>query len=303
MRRDLVTIVILAGAGLLLLGPAQTLSTTAQTQGVLWINDTNGIYELALDGSKPKLLIPTETLGAIGDMAVDAQGQIFLLDVSISRRILKATPSGQVSVVLDGLSIRPQAMGVDAQGNIILAELQVPGNSQSFTVYRVDSKGRASEVVRLCSGTHLGTQFSISLTVDKTGDYIVALTCDKTLQLVRVTPAGEATVIVNNDPKFQGQSGSGDCLHNVILDPAGQGYFLLGCAGIFHISPTGEVAFITEDWPAYGLTSLAIAPSGDLFAVRGGLLEVIRFFPNGSRKVLHRGAPLVFPTGILWVGK
>jgi hypothetical protein len=135
MRRVLVMIWALAGT-VLLWGTAQSPPVTAQTQGVIWINDTQGakgkgIHELTIDG-KLSLLIPRETLGAIASMAIDAQGQIFLLDVN-GRRILKATPSGQITVVLERLSIsRPQALGVDAQGNFILAELlraKVPSGS------------------------------------------------------------------------------------------------------------------------------------------------------------------------------
>jgi hypothetical protein len=319
LRRVLVVMLMLAGIVLLFSG-ARSPSATAQTQGVLWINDNSmgkGIYELALDSGKLQLLIPSEKLEfPVLDMAVDSQGQIFfLVGIANQGRILKATPTGGVSTVVEQLPLFDSvAMAVDAQGNFIVVDDDF--RFGKWAIFRVDPKGQATQVARIICTGQSSVQVQ-SLLVDQNEDYIVAANCatpvgggDQRLtgQLLRVTPAGEVSVILNaaNDPRF------GGALWDVEIDPAGSGYYVSGrdnrqspyaLSDLYRVTPAGQVTFITEDWPIGDVGDFTIAPSGDLFLLEDG--GVTQFFTDGSRKVLSRDrrAPLILPTNIQWVGK
>lgn len=296
MRRLLAMLTMLAGIGTLLLNP-QSFKTVAQPQGVLWVNDSagsgKGIYQLPIDGGNPQLLIPTEKFVALGAngalMAASLQGQIFLLD-SVSKRILKATADGQVSVILKNLRIsnNPTSFAVDADGNFIIGE-------SDNSLLKVDLQGKATQVTKLCS-TSIGAIASIA--VDKTGLYIVALNCAAP-QLLSVTPSGEVAVIVDGFPEFEGRFNS---LNDVLMDPNEAGYWVAASSDVLHISPSGEVISLQTGWPAIGMAALATSPAGDLFALYRFNNEVIRFYADGARQVLFRAA-LVAPQGVEWVAQ
>ena len=289
-------------AGLLLFSDAQNRIVTAQNQGVLWINDRGkGIYQLSPDGGKLQLLIPQQKLAAeIADIAVDAQGQIFFLAGGGDQaRILKATPAGEVSTVLNKLSLfNPFAMAVDGQGNFIV--IHYDARSGRNTLSRVDAKGEATEVALLCSYISGGFPPASAIAVDKDGNYIAAVSCP-TPQLLRITPAGEVTTILDNPP-FPNSLNAANVIWDIILAPSGQGYYVAG-PDIFHISATGEFTPLLEGWPAIAMNALTVGPSGDLFAVNRFNNEVIRFYPDGARKVLFRSTTFVYPAGIEWIAQ
>jgi hypothetical protein len=301
MRRVLVATLILAEIALLF-GAAQIPRASDQMPMILWINDSfvanggKGIFQLTTDGNL-KLLIPDRLIGATSygvSMVMDSRGQIFLLDYD-DRRILKATPAGDVSPVVQNLTIaNPASMAVDVQGNFIIAD------NVHNTISKVSPNGKATQVAQLpsCPPNELD---AIPIAIDQDGDYIVALNCQNAPKLLRVKPTGEAAVIVDNDPQFSEDGGTN--IVQVMIDPAGQGYLVAVWWGqIFRVSSTGAVTTFAESW-GFGLVSLAIGPGGFLFGVDTFPPQVIEYFPDGSRKILFRGEPLSHPNGVLVVSQ
>jgi streptogramin lyase len=185
-------------------------------------------------------------------------------------------------------------MAIDSQGNFIVAD-----NYQN-AIYRVSPDGLTKVVtsippLQLCPRVLA----SISIAIDRNGDYLVTIDCP-TGQLLKMTPAGEVTVIFDYNPQTHG-------LYKVVVDPTGQGYFASGVYNVYHISPAVEVKTIAKDLPNNEqgkLVGLTVGPSGDLFVVSNFGATIYEISPDGSQvKVLFHGAPLAFPEGILWIAQ
>lgn len=319
MRQLLAVTLILVSMGLISPGGLKDWTATAQTGGVYWINDSfkggggQGIYQLTPSGDLT-LLIPfskllNPILGTdlgVTDIALDAQGQIFLLHLD-GAQILKATPQGQLSVaVLLPTLDSPDAMAIDQQGNFIIADSTVG-------VFRVRPDGLSEMVYRapqLCPNVD---SIVNDVAIDTNGDYIVAVgglfDCNIS-QLLRVTPSGEITIIADSriDPLLDLRAIS----TKIVLDPRGQGYFTHSNVSLTHVSRAGIVSTIdTHEIKAemYGMT---IGPTGDLVLAAVCYFEprkdctpgIYQIAPDGSRiEPLYEGKELVYPSSILWIAK
>jgi hypothetical protein len=342
MRKLLAAMLMLVGLGLVSLGGSKDLTAMAQTGGVYWIVNhrfdispgrsigTDGIYQLTTGGTL-SLLIPASKIAKlntdpanrvpdlsemfVSDIALDAQGKIFLLHYQGERgeQILQATAAGEVSVAVElpgGMC--PDHMIIDSQGNFIIAGSCDGGPRPRIS--RVNPDGR-TKLVALLAPTCPDAILNSGITIDQNGDYVVVLNlgaCHPD-QLLRIKPSGETSVIAEGDPRLG--------IFAVTIDPTGQGYYGFSFTWpyslkIIHISLTGAVAEMAEI-PLQGikgsLRSFTVGPTGDLivgtFCYSGpptkdcpaGIYQIAR---DGSRtQVLYEGDQLQFPLAIQWIAK
>ena len=243
-----------------------------------------------------ELLIPNERIGAtkfgVTAMGSDSQGQMVLLDYD-GKRILRATPGGDVVTAVEHLPFtHAVALAIDGEGNFII------GDNGEDAIFRVTPSGESTLVAKL---PYCGSLNDLAITIDDSGDYIVAPGCGPN-PLLKVRSSGKVTQI-GTDPSQMGESITSVAI-SPAWHPAGAGFFLTGYHEVFHVTRDGEVTTIANGFPEV-LTGLTLGPSGDLFVVeRNGqrwMSSIYQVSLDGSVVVSFQGNPLAHPREIVFL--
>ena len=250
-----------------------------------------------LDGNA----LTTATFSNVGGLAMDAAGDLFLLNSGAETlRVLNtgsntvATLAGQGGVpgAADGPGaqarfLRPSGLAMDANGNLLVADT---GNTLLRTV---TLSGGAATVATLAGktsapgganghGAAAGFSFPEGLGMDAAGNLYVADTGNAALR--EVTPEG---VVDTLDSLSSLMHGSVAWLSqgNLALDPAGPVYGCLSDQGvIFKVAPAGQGSVFEED--LHQPVAVALDSAGDLLGADGADNAVYRMTADGTVSVL-----------------
>jgi sugar lactone lactonase YvrE len=231
-----------------------------------------------------------------GDIAVDAAGNLFVLDNAAVRKV---TPAGVVTTVFaTGWNHAARGIAFDAQGNFLVAD------AQDCVVRRVTPAGVATLVagqVGICAATdgasgQASLQGPSGVAIDATGVLYVA----DYAGIRRVTPDGAITTWVRNSSGiFGGVDGPlatallGAWPADLVFDGAGN-LFVTQWGAVRKITPDGTVSTLAGSLVDYGhadgqgaaarfgtLQSIALDASGNAYVAEGQYGTIRKITPSG----------------------
>jgi uncharacterized protein (TIGR03437 family) len=226
----------------------------------------------------------------IGDIAADAQGNVYIADTS-AERVRKITPDGQISTVAgngflgsspDGTPAAstmlqdPQGVAIDPQGNLIIGEFN------NSAIRRVTAAGVISTVAQ---GPDVAGPKHI--VVDPSGNVFYPPTGTAQALVRKVSPSGTVTTVAGTgNPGFSGDGGPAvnaalssvaalavDASGNLYIADAGNNQRVrrVNAQGIITtVAGNGQFGDSGDGGPATG-ASLALGASGLAFDAAGNL--------------------------------
>ncbi len=231
--------------------------------------DADGKYIVA-DGLVGLMKVDLET-GAVSqiaagphfnprDVKIDARGDYIVADWPNEQNaqfgppaVYRVSPSGEATVIAQGSPLSgPHGLAIDLDGNYIV------GDSLAGVI-RVSPQGEMTVVV--AAGPTGRVTATADVAVEASGNYIVV---DKGRgNLLRVTPAGQVSIIHGGSPFTRQTSDTPGGPRGVVVD--GEGNYILvdeGAKAIFHVTPGGIVTAIFEGPPFCGPADLNIVSRG-----------------------------------------
>ena len=233
--------------------------------------DADGKYIVA-DGLVGLMKVDLET-GAVSqiaagppfnprDVKIDARGDYIVADWPNEQNaqfgppaVYRVSPSGEATVIAQGSPLSgPHSLAIDLDGNYIV------GDSLAGVI-RVSPQGEMTVVV--AAGPTGRVTATADVAVEASGNYIVV---DKGRgNLLRVTPAGQVSIIHGGSPFTRETSDTPGGPRGVVVD--GEGNYILvdeGAIAIFHVTPGGIVTAIFEGPPFCGPADVNIVSRGAL---------------------------------------
>jgi hypothetical protein len=247
---------------------------------------TGGIYRVSADG------LVTELIAALGgrpqSMVADSQGRLIVID-STNDRIVRVTPD-HVKTLFSGSPLsNPIAIGLDAAGNIIV------GDNSTDTVYKLPPDG--SSISTLTSLPSTPSEFqSIQVALDPTDDVLVTDDGGSTTTMLRISPTGSVSTILNETAVIQRVGG---------LTVLGDGNYALGDfnqSRISIVSPAGSIlSHVTlASGAGSNITGLVLDFNGDYISSGNATGPTVRrITPMGTDTTIKSGSPFVFLTDVL----
>ena len=231
------------------------------------VTESVTVTPAAMSFTYAQFTVPASGLSDPNGVAVDAEGDVFIADVS-NNRVLKITPSGAQSTVGSGLS-GPDGVAVDGAGDVFIADF---GNKR---VVEVTPGGVQTTLVA-------GVPGPTGVAVDAAGDVFIAL--EGSLEVLE-TPAG-CTSSCNATLVWSGQEGT------TILLPLG---VTVDKAGNVFIPVTGTSVGVVKQAPPYasgvysfigsglnGPTGVGVDAAGDLFIADTGNNRIVELSNNDT---------------------
>lgn len=244
---------------------------------------TGNVYRLTSDGSV------TELIAAISGRPIsidkDEQGRLIVLD-NTNDRILRVTPN-HVKTLFSGSPLsNPVAIARDAAGNIIV------GDNVTDKIYKLAPDGSSiSELATLPSSPSEAQDIEIVL--DPTDDLVVTDDGGSTVTMLRISPSGSVTTILNETAVIQRAGGL------VVL---GDGNYALGDfqqSRISIVSPAGTIVGHVTLTGAAGASIRGMSLDLDGNYITGGDVSVRRITPAGADTVIKTGSPFTWVSDVL----
>jgi hypothetical protein len=255
-------------------------------------------------GEGPPALLRFGSTGEfIGRMVMDRSGQIIAAVVSPTgdiyavdpsfTRIVKITPTGTATTVFSGSPLmNPVAIGLNADGNIIV------GDNQVDKLFKITPAGVISEFLTL-PGPSPNLQ-DIAIKADGLGNLIVAYDSFNTTNLtpaavLRVAADGTFTTVASGD-------GAPFSVGGLAVNAAGN-YIIADFTNhrIVQVTPAGAFSELVapNDALCCNLLGPVIGGDGNFVSVLNFNRRLLNISPAGAITVLHDGRPLTFPQYVL----
>ena len=238
----------------------------AQAQD-LYVSSYDGIRRITPQGEVRPFAIDKQRLGNSMGLAFDSRGNLFVAVFNTSS-VMKITSEGKIEeFVTGGLLRHPDALAIDAQDNLYVA-------NNGREIVKISPQGEAvlfadSPLLGFVSGLSFGQDGNLYAVSPWIGS------------MVRINAEGKVSAFVD------GKTLSTPC--GAAVSASGNLYTLSGADSLRRITPDGRVQTLTTDASLKGAVHLAFAPSGNLYTVSQGCLRQIA--PNGTLHVVARNLP------------
>ena len=217
-------------------------------------------------------VVPTSGLVGPEGTAVDAQGDVFIVDTS-QNRVIKVTPSGTQTIVpTTGLS-EPIGVAVDSSGNLFVAD------TLNRRVVKVTPTGTQTAV-----GSGLDSPEGVA--VDAAGDVFIADSTNN--RVIEVTPAGTQTTVASGLSNPEG----------VAVDPSGNLFIADNNSNsIIEVSTSGTKSTFASaiEMPH----AVAVDAAGNVFVAANSLIEITK---SGTQMTIGSGISLAVGVAVDSVG-
>jgi len=192
--------------------------------------------------------------------------------------VYRITPDGTVELITQGAPIDgPTGIVVDGDGNIIV------GNETNENIHVIDPLGTVTFLANVTA--HMSNIGDIDLDVN--GDYIVV----GTSAAVRVTPAGQVTVVHSGSPFTS--------LQAIAIHPTTGDMYLGNSNGVIWVmDPSGTITELVAAGPIDYIEGMEIDADGNIIVADENGDAVHLVTPTGTVTTVYSGTPLQAPEDI-----
>ena len=228
-------------------------------------------------------------LGCPTDVALDPAGDYLVTDpCSDPVRILKVTPSGDVSTVFAGPPLEnPIALVAEPSGTIVVAD------NSNDSLFRISPDGRSIQSLVKLPVCDPDEWQDMRMALTASGEVLVTDDECFSLKIFRITVEG---TIAETITPTEVLSGSG-----IRLEPSGN--MLIADYRqntIFRVTPAGDVAAKVAQGICCNLVGLDADPvSGDLISAVNFESEILKVDTDGVISTVAKGDPLTYPNAVV----